>query len=171
MHFKLYFFLLFFRSLKMVTWATLSMEKEVQGTGCPMSTVPASPRSRTWLQCSVRGRSFMRAARISAGTRSSWCGTETAMRSSWTSPWAFRSQNRGGRHLGPLKVSSHLCLSQQGSSSRRTRLSCEREPPPAASLLPCGAPPSAEANAGETILGMSLTKGALPSEREMCLPF
>ncbi|XP_047709796.1 PR domain zinc finger protein 14-like [Prionailurus viverrinus] len=27
------------------------MEKEVQGTRCPLSTVPVSPRSRAWLQC------------------------------------------------------------------------------------------------------------------------
>ena len=111
-----------FRSLKMVSWATLLMEKEVQGTGCLMSTVPVSRRSRTWSQYNVKGRSSTRAARRSTRTRSSSCGTEIAMRSFWTFPWACRFSSRGSRHLGPLKVSAHLCLTQWGPLGRRTGL-------------------------------------------------
>lgn len=130
------------------------MEKEVQETGCPTSTVPGSPRSRTWLQFNVKGRYFMRPAKRSPRTKSSLCGMETAMKSFWTFPWACRWQNRGSRRLGPLKVSAHPCLTSEAL------LGEGHLPAASGQLVELPSPPKAGA---ETKLRVSLTRGHYPA--------
>ena len=155
--------LISFRSLKVVIWATLLMEKEVPGTGCPTSTVRVSPWSRTWLPSNVKGRSFMKAARRSTRTKSSLCGMEIAMRSFWTFPWACRSWSRGSRRLGPRKVSARFRFPQWGRLSGRTGLFLRLNTfLPAAFPLACGTSPSRH-NTQNTKLRASLTSWALPS--------
>lgn len=78
------------RSLKTVIWATLLTEKEVQGTGHPMSAVPISRWSRTLWPHYVKGRSFMKAIRRPTRAKSSSCGMEIARRSLWIFRWAYR---------------------------------------------------------------------------------